>query len=157
MFGRPLASDGREDGAIAIAIGLDSERVLLRSPGARRLATRDGLFLYGMPGAPVALDAEELARTRVFETPELVGGLDEPAEGAVVVGELFVRGWARSGGEDLEVTLLIDGEARPPETSKRVPRPDVAAAVPGIGDCSSAGWEAVFRLRDGEKPGPHEL
>ena len=73
------------------------------------------------------------------EDASLTGSVDEPAEGATVRGPLRVTGWARIPGEDLEVTLLIDGERRPPSGAARVPRRDVEAAVRTLGDCATAG------------------
>ena len=47
------------------------------------------------------------------EDPTLTGSIDEPVANAVVTGPLKVRGWARIPGEDLHVTVTIDGEERP--------------------------------------------
>jgi len=74
----------------------------------------------------------------------LSGSLDDPAENAVVTGPLLVRGWARIPGEDLEVRILIDGEERGGNAIRRVPRPDVCAVIPGMGECATAGYEARF-------------
>ncbi|HEX5856213.1 MAG TPA: hypothetical protein VFZ57_11390, partial [Thermoanaerobaculia bacterium] len=67
------------------------------------------------------------------------------------------KGWARAAGEDLDVRLFLDGATAGARVS-RVPRPDVQAAIPSLGDCSRAGWEAVvaFPARDGSS-GKHEL
>ena len=91
------------------------------------------------------------------EDGTLPGSIDEPTEGATVVGPVRVTGWARAAGEDLDVKLFIDG-AVIGTLARRVPRLDVQAAVPSLGDCSQAGWESVveFPARDGA-PGEHEL
>ena len=83
------------------------------------------------------------------EDPSLPGSLDEPVDGAVVSGSLRIRGWAREPGQDLAVSILIDGiPSAAPVT--RVPRPDVAAALPSLADCSGAGWELTIPLRPGD-------
>ena len=74
------------------------------------------------------------------EDPALTGSIDEPAEGDVVYGDLRVGGWAREAGRDLGVTIFLDGAPRA-ENIDRFPRPDVAAALPSLGDCASAGYK----------------
>jgi hypothetical protein len=97
----------------------------------------------------------------------LLGSIDDPAEGAEVRGSLVVRGWARVPGQDLTVHVLLDGIERTPEEFRRTARPDVEAALPGLGSCATAGYEArvvlgpadagarklavVFRSRDGRE------
>jgi hypothetical protein len=90
------------------------------------------------------------------EDASLIGGLDTPHEGSSVHGELLARGWARLVGEDLAVTLLLDGVPRRPRSMTRVPRPDVAHVLPQLGDCSTAGYEARFAFEPGDE-GPHEM
>jgi len=90
------------------------------------------------------------------EDSTLVGSIDEPAEGAVVTGALTVRGWARIGGEDLHVIITIDGEERRFVKGARVPRPDVEAAVPSLGNCRTAGYEATYAFEAGDE-GTHEI
>ena len=84
------------------------------------------------------------------EDAALTGNVDAPAEGATVTGTLRVSGWARVPGEDLEVTLLVDGEPRPLASGRRALRPDVCAAVPAMGDCSLAGFEGTIAFRPGD-------
>ena len=90
------------------------------------------------------------------ESAELTGSIDVPAEGAAVTGNLNVRGWARIPGHDLKVTVLIDGAPRYPIREARVPRLDVQAAIPSLGDCSTAGYESSYAFHPGDK-GEHEL
>ena len=90
------------------------------------------------------------------EDATLTGSIDVPAEGAVVKGPLRVSGWARIPGEDLVVTVLIDGEKRAPVTGRRLPRPDVCSVVKTLGDCSFAGYEGSFTFEPGDA-GPHEI
>ena len=87
---------------------------------------------------------------------ELTGSIDEPTEGAAVAGRLRVRGWARILGADLSVAVYLDGEARSPVSDSRVPRPDVCTAIPALGDCGAAGYEATFDFR-ADDSGVHEI
>jgi hypothetical protein len=88
------------------------------------------------------------------EDASLPGSIDSPAEDAVVTGPLKVSGWARIPGEDLRVTVMIDGEERSPVT--RFPRPDVQGVLPSLGDCGSAGYEATFAF-ELDDDGMHEI
>jgi hypothetical protein len=81
--------------------------------------------------------------------PLLYGSMDGPVEGQQVRGDLLVRGWAREPGEDLLVRIFVGGVEVVPASFRRVPRPDVAAALPQMGDCSSAGYEAIVPRPDG--------
>ncbi|MFI5120274.1 MAG: hypothetical protein ACHQM4_07670 [Thermoanaerobaculia bacterium] len=98
-----------------------------------------------------------LPRISGREDAMLLGSIDEPGEGANVVGPLHVKGWARAPGEDLDVRLFLDGAIAGPRV-RRVQRLDVQAALPTLGDCSQAGWESVIEssTRDGS-PAEHEL
>ena len=86
----------------------------------------------------------------------LVGSIDDPGENAVVHGELFVRGWARTPDEDLAVTVLIDGEAQDPSWLARVGRPDVCTVLPDMKNCATAGYEARIPFSP-DDAGVHEL
>ncbi|HYN43848.1 MAG TPA: hypothetical protein VE129_18865, partial [Thermoanaerobaculia bacterium] len=74
----------------------------------------------------------------------LTGSVDGPAQGEAIQGKLLVRGWARTEEEDLKVSFLLDGQLRQPASFRRVARPDVANALPRLGTCEAAGYEAVF-------------
>lgn len=86
-----------------------------------------------------------------LEDTLLTGSIDTPAEGETVAGDLRVRGWARVPGEDLRVSVNLDGLVREGTRPFRVPRPDVAAVIPSLGDCSSAGYEAVIPFQSGDE------
>ncbi|MFI5119652.1 MAG: hypothetical protein ACHQM4_04525 [Thermoanaerobaculia bacterium] len=101
----------------------------------------------GPPPAPSAL---------YHEDPELIGSIDEPTEGAVVTGPLAIRGWARIAGEDVHVTIRIDGEEREFLKGERLPRLDVQAALPSLGDCRTAGYAATYAFEPGDE-GLHEI
>jgi len=90
------------------------------------------------------------------ESEELTGSIDGPVDGAIVTGDLTVSGWARIPGRDLGVTVLIDGAPRYVIREARVPRPDVQAALPSLGDCATAGYESSFAFHPGDR-GEHEL
>lgn len=90
------------------------------------------------------------------EDTQLLGNIDDPPEGAEVTSPLKVSGWARIAGQDLAVELTIDGLVRTPTAFRRLQRPDVSAAIPMLGDCSSAGWEATLPLEPGDV-GPRRL
>lgn len=98
-----------------------------------------------------------LPRISGREDGALLGSIDEPRQGATVVGPLRVRGWARVPGEDLDVRLFLDGAIAGTRV-RRFPRLEVQAAIPSLGDCSRAGWESVveFPARHGSS-GEHEL
>ncbi|MFI5120278.1 MAG: ArnT family glycosyltransferase [Thermoanaerobaculia bacterium] len=81
----------------------------------------------------------------------LTGSIDTPVGGETVAGDLKVRGWARVPGEDLRVTVRLDAVARENARVSRVSRPDVAAAIPSLGDCSGAGYEAAIPFRSGDE------
>ncbi len=126
--------------------------------------TRDDL--YAVARTEPAAEAEPDVPWALFglgalrgerEAPELLGGVDVPAEGVVVRGpELLVSGWARIPGEDLDVRILLDGELRKPVSTRRVPRLDVGAAIPGMGDVARTGYEMRYAASAGDD-GNHEL
>ncbi|HTO77391.1 MAG TPA: hypothetical protein VMQ61_15060 [Thermoanaerobaculia bacterium] len=71
------------------------------------------------------------------------GALDWPRPDSSVRGALRVFGWARSPAGPVDVQILISpGDRAVP--AARVPRPDVCAALPSLGDCSQAGFEAAL-------------
>jgi membrane-associated phospholipid phosphatase len=90
------------------------------------------------------------------ESATLTGSIDLPADGTAVTGNLTVSGWARVPGSDLGVTVLIDGVPRYPIQQTRVSRPDVQAALPPLGDCSTAGYQSTLAFYPGDR-GEHEL
>lgn len=83
--------------------------------------------------------------------------IDEPAEGAVVSSPFHASGWCqeRGGGRVDAVEFRIDGFLLAETRVTRTPRPDVAAALPAIGDAGAAGWEAL--LLPNVTPGRHLL
>ncbi|HSB62570.1 MAG TPA: hypothetical protein VLJ18_00330 [Thermoanaerobaculia bacterium] len=101
--------------------------------------------------------ASTLPRIPGRQDETLLGSVDEPREGATVIGPLRMKGWARVPGEDLDVRLFLDG-AVVATPIRRVPRPELQAAIPSLGDCSRAGWESVIDRppRDGSS-NVHEL
>ncbi|MBL8111518.1 MAG: hypothetical protein JNK60_01420 [Acidobacteria bacterium] len=83
--------------------------------------------------------------------------IDAPADGGVVKGNLVVSGWSQTeGGNASVLEVRIDGARRVPASSRRVPRPDVAAALPALGDTGAAGYEETFAFLPGDE-GRHDL
>ena len=103
-----------------------------------------------------ALVAGAVAVAPSMRDDTLPASVDGPAEGAVVKGRLVVRGWGRLADEDLGISLLVDGVVRVPASLRRVPRPDVATALPHLGPCATAGYEAELPFEPGDD-GPREL
>jgi len=120
--------------------------VVKNEPGAKALDPLPWTPAGG-PLPPQALYREDAA---------LLGSIDIPTENAVVTGPLRVSGWARIPGEDLHVTITLDGEERSPVRGWRMPRPDVQAAVPSLQDCRFAGYDATYAFESGDD-GPHEI
>ncbi len=77
---------------------------------------------------------------------EISGWMDEPAEGRTVAGRVAVGGWCQEvGGRPCAaIRVWVDGREVDAARVERFPRPDVQAAIPGIGDCSRAGWRTEF-------------
>jgi hypothetical protein len=120
--------------------------VVKNEPGARALEPLSW-------GVPSALTSSGAPWTR---DDALMCSLDVPQEDATVRGNVLIGGWARVPGDDLEVTVLIDGEQRTPVSGRRTPRPDVCRGVRGLGDCSAAGYEASYAFEPGDA-GKHEI
>lgn len=89
---------------------------------------------------------------------DLPVAVDQPSEGAVVLRRIVITGWCQEvgGGEVYPEEFRIDGIRVHPTSLRRTERGDVAAAVPGIGDTSRAGFEAVLPPLD-LSPGAHRL
>lgn len=68
----------------------------------------------------------------------------------------MVRGWARIPGQDLRVTVLIDGKERPFVESGRTERLNVQRVIPSLCDCASAGYEFTYAFSPGDA-GAHEI
>jgi hypothetical protein len=111
-----------------------------------QLAVAWGAGLKPAPAPPVTTPGGEV----------LTGSIDEPAADTTVTGRLRVRGWARILGSDLDVTVYVDGISRAPAAAGRVPRQDVCGAIPALGDCANAGYEAAFDFGPGDA-GYHEI
>ncbi|MDL2717383.1 MAG: hypothetical protein PT977_06485 [Acidobacteriota bacterium] len=92
-----------------------------------------------------------------FEESDFPASIDEPAEGQVVRGALTVRGWSQTPAGPVEIVeIRVDRDRRARASFARVPRPDVAAALPTLGSCAEAGYEAVFPMLSGDD-GRHDV
>lgn len=152
-------AEARGRPAVALAFREDAERteaalgrlgfpVRRRVPLAlpffsRRAALALTLLEVDLPPPLGAPPADGVATPWVHDT-RLLGAMDGPVDGQAVVGDLLVRGWARVPGEDLALEIWVGNRQVLPPVLRRVPRPDVARAVPGLGDCSKAGYEALI-------------
>jgi len=134
---------------------LDLCNVVLTS-GYERIPVPRGEFLetrgYPLSGSILLVRIRPAGSGEpALEDTRLTGSIDLPAEGETVAGDLRVRGWARVPGEDLRVTVSLDGAVREDTRLSRIPRPDVAAVIPSLGDCSGAGYEAAISFRPGDE------
>lgn len=84
--------------------------------------------------------------------------IDRPGDGEIVRGRLRVSGWCqmRGGGAVEPFEFRIDGQLVRPVRVDRTPRPDVASAIPLIGDALRAGYEAELDV-SGLSPGVRVL
>jgi len=116
----------------------------------------------GKPGSAGALHVRRLELLWSGGPPAIDNGIpcsvDAPAEGATVGKPMQVSGWAQErGGHPVTPTaFLVDGRLAAVRSSARVPRADVAAAVPEIGDASRAGFTDELDT-EGFSPGRHDL
>jgi hypothetical protein len=118
------------------------------------------------PGIPAASreDLEEFQRRAAsfpsFDDTEdsaIPASIENPPEGDVVSGDLLIRGWGQDEKGAAEVVeVSVDGDRREPLSLVRSPRPDVAAALPRLGECAGAGYEARLTFFPGDE-GRREL
>jgi hypothetical protein len=159
-----LLPDERDAFRAVLARGVAAGR--LRFEGRFDARVRSDLYAVvktepeALPGLPLPWTppprSAALAPPRGPEDLSLTGGINGSERDFSARGPLLVAGWARVPDEDLDVTILIDGEERTPISYRRVPRDDVARALPRMGDCSAAGFEALYAPRP-DDAGRHEL
>lgn len=162
---------GATDGKYVVRHDLAPRRpILLGRMTARR---REFLFPARPPGAPefVVIAREggppDLVPTDTFLGPEVVdldredvsifASTDGPVDGAHVSSPVTLSGWCQEPGSRpcSSVLVFVDGVRRP-ERVERFPRPDVAAAVSGIGDCATAGWRLTAAF-EADESGEHAV
>ena len=162
---------GATDGKHVVRHDLAPRRpIFLGWMSARR---REFLFPARPPDAPefvvIAREAgpPDLVPTDAFLGPEVVdpsredasifASIDEPVDGARVASPVTLSGWCQEPGSRpcSSVLVLVDGVRRP-ERVERFSRPDVAATVPGIGDCATAGWRLTAAFEASES-GEHAV
>lgn len=161
-------SAGSTDGKNRVRADLAPRRPILL--GAMTGPRREFLVPGRPPGAPDAVviaregGPPDLVSTDAFLGPEVVdpgredvsipASVDEPVDGVRVSRTLKLSGWCQERGSRpcASVLVLVDGSRRK-ERVERFSRPDVAAAVEGIGDCATAGWRltAVFEASEAGK------
>lgn len=114
------------------------------------LATRK-LLRIAAPGLRVPARSKRLDEVAVpapaWWRPEIndegiPGWIDFPRGGEAVRGPLAISGWAKSPAGEVDVRVAISPDGTVPRL-ERVPRPDVAAALPRLGDSSRAGFRAT--------------
>lgn len=120
----------------------------------------DLAILVSAEGTPSVVETRSLLTSLwsglTGQEAEIPGWIDEPAEGRTVSGAVVVGGWCqeRGGNPCAAVRVWVDGREVDAARITRFPRPDVQAAVPGIGDCSRAGWRVSLGPGD-LAPGRH--
>jgi hypothetical protein len=162
---------GATDGKHVVRHDLAPRRpILLGWMSARR---REFLFPARPPDAPefvvIAREAgpPDLVPTDSFLGSEVVdpgredvsifASIDEPVDGARVASPVTLSGWCQERGSRpcSSVLIFVDGVRRP-ERVERFSRPDVAAAVSGIGDCATAGWRLTAAF-EADESGVHAV
>jgi hypothetical protein len=121
------------------------------------------LFVVSVARGHAVLDSFRLVALAPPERPSyrlddsIPAALDEPAEGARVAVPFRARGWCQElGGVRVDpVEFRLDGVLVAGVRVTRTRRPELAAAVPDIGDTREAGWEAL--LEPDARPGRHLL
>ncbi|MGH9442533.1 MAG: hypothetical protein ACRD16_09680 [Thermoanaerobaculia bacterium] len=98
------------------------------------------------PVVPAA--ADRAIEYRVWWSPKLdddsiPGWYDSPTPNTRVRGPLVVDGWAKAETDEVDVRVILDN-GKSVAVPARYPRPDVARALPRLGDCSKAGFRASF-------------
>lgn len=112
------------------------------------------VVLAADPGEPPRLEstASFAAREPDFfvrgEDDSIPGSIDSPSQEAAVGVDLRISGWCQESGSRpcSDVLLMFDGCRIPPTSFDRYPRPDVEAALPGMGSCARAGFSGTWTL-----------
>ena len=98
--------------------------------------------LFGREAPPALREVPAVWWNAAANDDSVPGWLDASPGGRTVRGPLSLSGWAKSSAGEVDVAIAFDdGRVERPE---RFPRPDVAAAVPELGDASRAGFRATF-------------
>jgi hypothetical protein len=118
------------------------DRKFARVPDLAVVVSSDGTVRVAETGSLLTSLWSGLTGTQ----SEISGWMDEPAEGRTVAGRFLVGGWCQEhGGRPcVSIRVWMDGVEVDAARIERFPRPDVQAAIPGIGDCSRAGWRTEF-------------
>jgi hypothetical protein len=134
---------------------------------------RDFLLPFRSPGAPDVIvvthrsGPPDLVSTDSYFGPEAVdvgvedvsipAWIEVPTAGQTLALTATLSGWCQElGGRPCSAVLvLLDGVPLRGHV-ERFARPDVEAAVPGIGDCATAGWRMASALGAAD-PGAHAV
>lgn len=156
---------GGTDGDNRVRRDLAPRRPILL--GAMAGGRREFLLPGRPPGAPDAVviaregSPPDLVPTDAFLGPETVdpgredvsifASIDAPLDGARVASPMTLSGWCQErGGRPCALVLVLVDGVRLHAGIERFPRPDVAVAVEGIGDCARAGWRATAAFDESE-------
>jgi hypothetical protein len=121
------------------SLDLEPARLWNVRESAPVLSTRK---LFGREAPAAAREVAPVWWTPDSNDDAVPGWLDESPGGRTIRGPLTVGGWAKSAAGEVEVAVALDdGRVEHPA---RFTRPDVAAAVPELGDTSRAGFRATF-------------
>jgi hypothetical protein len=123
--------------------GLDLEPARLwRVRDSELVLAARKIFGAGRESEPASPSVRAVWWTPAGNDDAVPGWLDESPGGRTIRGPLSVSGWAKSAAGEVDVAVVFDdGRVARPD---RFPRPDVAAAVPELGDASRAGFRATF-------------
>ena len=121
-----------------------------RPPGAP-----DAVVIARASGPPDLVSTDAFLGPEVFdpgrEDVSIPASIDQPADGSRFARSVTFSGWCQErGGRPCALVLVLVDGARLGAGIERFPRPDVAAAVEGIGDCGTAGWRATAAFEESE-------
>jgi hypothetical protein len=138
----------------AFGENLDLEPVRLWDVRESELALCTRKLLHHERQPPRALVLPAVWWTAARNDESIPGWLDASPGGKLVRGPLEISGWAKSSAGEVDVRVVLDdGRIVTPD---RLPRPDVARAVPELGDTSRAGFRSTLEPR-GSVPTDHAV
>lgn len=95
--------------------------------------------------------------SRTSESARLpIGWVDSPTQGAALVGDLEIKGWATENSGVARVCVYVDRTRATCTEDINMPRPDVSAAWPSINGSDKSGWQLRLDTA-GLTAGKHEI